>query len=114
VLHGTRLTDRPDGDIAVVIELARPVEMAELILFGHGLTTREREITRLVLQGRSTAEIAAALRRSPHTVQDHLKAVFAKVGVGSRQLVATVFAGPRRPPPRPPRRAHGYFTTTTR
>jgi hypothetical protein len=47
VLHGTRL----DRDIAVVIEPARPVEMAELIMLGHGLTTREREITRLVLQG---------------------------------------------------------------
>jgi DNA-binding CsgD family transcriptional regulator len=93
VLHGTRLGDGPDGDTAVIIEPARPVEMAELILLGHGLTSREREITRLVLQGRSTAEIAATLHVSPYTVQDHLKAVFAKVGVGSRrELVATVFA----------------------
>jgi hypothetical protein len=28
VPHGTRLADRPDGDIAVVIEPARPVKMA--------------------------------------------------------------------------------------
>ena len=31
---------RPDGDIAVVIEPARPVKMAELILLDHGRTTR--------------------------------------------------------------------------
>jgi hypothetical protein len=47
-------------------------------------------------------------------VQDHLKAVFAEVGVGNRQLVATVFAGPLRPHLGRPVGPHGYFTTTTR
>ena len=42
-----------------------------------------------VMAGRSSKEIAARLYISTHTVQDHLKAVFAKVGVSSRrELVA--------------------------
>ncbi|HEX4867163.1 MAG TPA: LuxR C-terminal-related transcriptional regulator [Acidimicrobiales bacterium] len=40
----------------------------------------------------STAETAAALFLSPHTVRDHVKTVFEKVGVSSRnELVARLF-----------------------
>jgi DNA-binding CsgD family transcriptional regulator/GAF domain-containing protein len=92
VLHGTLLGDGPDARTAVVLEPARPAELAELIVLAYGLTPRERSVTRLVVQGRSTAQIAAALHLSPFTVQDHLKAIFEKVGVHSRrELVAAVF-----------------------
>jgi DNA-binding CsgD family transcriptional regulator len=61
-------------------------------LGAYGLTPREREITALAAQGRSTKQIASALGISPFTVQDHLKAVFGKVGVQSRaELVAALY-----------------------
>lgn len=44
-------------------------------------------------QGRSTAEIVAALQISTHTLQEHLRAVFDRFGVGSRrELVAALMA----------------------
>jgi DNA-binding CsgD family transcriptional regulator len=92
VLHGSAVGDPSEGRAAVIIEPARSPEIAPLIVEAYGLSAREREVTQLVIQGLSTDEIAGRLFLSPYTVQDHLKAVFDKVGVRSRrELVAHVF-----------------------
>jgi DNA-binding CsgD family transcriptional regulator len=45
------------------------------------------------VRGLAIDEIAAALWLSRHTVRDHVKAIFGKVGVASRpELTATLFA----------------------
>ena len=69
-----------------------PARIASLLMAAYGLTEREQDVTRLVLQGNSTAEIAAQLRVSAQTVQQHLKSIFDKTGVRSRRdLVGKVF-----------------------
>jgi DNA-binding NarL/FixJ family response regulator len=55
-------------------------------------------VARLVLHGRSTVQIAEQLFLFPNTVQDYLKAIFAKVDVRSRrELVARIFAQQYQP-----------------
>jgi DNA-binding CsgD family transcriptional regulator len=83
VLHGSLVDGDPDGRVAVILEPARPPQIAPLVAMAYGLSPRERDIARLVLQGLSTSEIATELFLSPHTVQDYLKAIFDKVGVRS-------------------------------
>ncbi|WP_280400068.1 helix-turn-helix transcriptional regulator [Nocardia carnea] len=80
------------GPVALIIEPATPADLAVLIAEAHDLTTRELQITQLVVRGLTTAEIAGTLFLSPHTVRDHIKSVFAKVEVSSRgELVARLF-----------------------
>ena len=50
----------------------------------HHLTAREAEVLRLLCEGLKSAEIAERLHRSVRTVDHHLAAIFAKLGVGSR------------------------------
>ena len=48
------------------------------------LTTREQEIVRLVVDGRSNDEIGAALAIATKTVEGHLRRVFERLGIESR------------------------------
>jgi DNA-binding CsgD family transcriptional regulator len=89
-LHGEPITG-PDGQaqgIGVVIGPARSGTVLPVLAAAYGLTSREQEVVRCVFAGLSTREISARLRISSYTVQDHLKAIFAKVGVNSRGELA--------------------------
>jgi DNA-binding CsgD family transcriptional regulator len=48
------------------------------------LTSAQRAVFDLLLEGRGTDEIAGALGRSTFTVRNHIKAIFKAFGVGSR------------------------------
>ncbi|MBV9879198.1 MAG: response regulator transcription factor [Gemmatirosa sp.] len=53
-----------------------------------GLTPRERDVLRLVAQGRSNKEIAATLFLSLGTVKGYVSAILPKLGVGDRTQAA--------------------------
>lgn len=92
VLHGTPLLGNGKPRAAVIMELAHPARIVPLLMTAYSLTEREQEVTRLVLHGLSTIEIAAQLVLSAHTVQQHLKNIFDKTGVRSRrELVGKLF-----------------------
>ena len=98
VVQGSTLGGHGDACAAVTIEPARPHDLAQLIADACELTQQERAITQLVAQGLATRAIGTRLHVSPWTVQDHLKSIFAKVGVRSRgELVARVFFAHQAP-----------------
>ena len=111
VLHASPLVGGDEQQTAVAIEPAAGDQLTGLLMVAYGLTPREREICREVIAGHPTADIAENLTISAHTVQDHLKSVFAKMDVRSRgELVARrrpesapVALRRGRPPARPGR-----------
>jgi DNA-binding CsgD family transcriptional regulator len=52
------------------------------------LTAREIEVLRLIAVGQNNAQIAKRLCISPHTVQAHVRSMYAKTNVSSRNAVA--------------------------
>ena len=94
IVHASRLSGAARANaIAVILEPAQPSEIAPVIVRAYDLTERERDVVQHVIRGLSTTEIAELLFISANTVQDHLKAIFDKVGVRSRrELVARVWS----------------------
>jgi DNA-binding CsgD family transcriptional regulator len=85
-------SDGRPGETVVVIEPARPEDVAWLNVASYGLTAREEEVVGLVARGRTTREISAEIFVSEHTVQRHIQNAFEKVGVRNRgELVKRLF-----------------------
>lgn len=79
VLEGTS-----SPSVVMTLEPGTPATMNPLLMTLYGLTEREREVTALLLAGWPLADVARSLLLSVHTVRDHVKAVYAKVGVRTR------------------------------
>lgn len=91
--------------IAVTLEPVPPRERIELYARATGLTPREAELLHRLARGPSTRQVATEMGLSPHTVPDHLKAIFGKTGTRSRSaLVARALGAPATDPggPGPP------------
>jgi DNA-binding CsgD family transcriptional regulator len=80
------LDDAASGNVAAVVQPAPGELVLDTVLRAMGLSAREREVALLLAQGRPTKSIAATLGLSPWTVQDHVKAVYAKSGVSRADL----------------------------
>lgn len=80
---------------AAAVTAAPPVAPADddqQQLFEHyDLTEREREIACLMLKGRSVAHISSTLFLSPNTIRYHIKHLYQKTGVHSKQEFIDVF-----------------------
>ena len=74
-------------DIAVTLEESSGAERVDVFGRAFGLTIRERELFDHLVEGRNTREVAQRMFLSENTVQDHLKAIFAKTGVRSRRIL---------------------------
>lgn len=82
--------------LVVTIEEASAADRLDLFSRAFGLTTREHELLDLLATGSDTRAMARQMSLSEHTVQDHLKSIFAKTGARDRVTVLSRALGVRR------------------
>lgn len=80
-------------DIVVTMEASSPTERRDMFSRSHGLTGRETEVLCHLGDGRDTRTVARLMSISELTVQDHLKAIFAKTVTSSRRELLAVSLG---------------------
>jgi len=81
--------------LMLVIERASRQDVVRSALASYALTPRETEVATLVLRGYSNRRTADQLMLTEYTVEDHLKRIFAKVGVRTRTALASKILGAR-------------------
>jgi len=89
-LRATRMDSAgpvPERDIAVSIETTAPGGRVSLFARACGLSSREAELLDHVVTGAATRDIARLMFLSEHTVQDHLKSIFAKTATRTRRTL---------------------------
>lgn len=94
LLAASRLLGERDREdrVAVLLEPVKPSQLAPFLVDIYPLTERERDVTQLLVQGVAITRIGETLNISRHTVRDHVKSIFAKLGVVSRpELMAKLF-----------------------
>lgn len=82
-----------DSDIAVTIEETTPLERVTLFAQASGLSARESELLSHLVTGADTRELAGRMFLSEHTVQDHLKSIFAKTSTHNRRTLLSHVLG---------------------
>jgi len=92
-VHASNLDGAGGRQVAVVLDVAGSAQMSSLILAAYGLTPAQSRVAALVVQGWSTRSIVAELHISSNTLQEHLRAVFDKLGIGSRRELVAVLSG---------------------
>jgi DNA-binding CsgD family transcriptional regulator len=93
LLQGGRMHGAANDSPHVTVSLmpAPRSDLTSLLLRLHALSARQREVAQLLISGLRTDQIAAHLHISPHTLHDHVKAIFTKLGVqGRAELMALV------------------------
>ncbi|MWK40579.1 GAF domain-containing protein [Actinomadura sp. J1-007] len=83
-LQGAGSHAAPDM-MAVTIRPTTGTELLPAMAAWHGLTPREQTVVERALEGMPSKQIARRLDVSPHTVNDHLKAIYRKTGVSARE-----------------------------
>ena len=78
---------RDARNIAVTIEDTPQPSGRPMFARAHGLSSRETELLNHLIQGTDTHELARLMFLSEHTVQDHLKSIFAKTSVHNRRTL---------------------------
>jgi DNA-binding CsgD family transcriptional regulator len=61
-----------------------------MLVDAYGLTTRQRDVLRRILLGRSMTRVAHSLGISERTAQDRRKAIYRRIGVSSRSELAAM------------------------
>jgi DNA-binding CsgD family transcriptional regulator len=98
VLIHEHLLTRLRSDLPAAVDLPPAASTAEGAVATGRLSPKQRIALRLLLSGDSEKQIAAKLRRSPHTVHMHVKAVYRALGVTSRaELFSKFLHRPDRP-----------------
>jgi DNA-binding CsgD family transcriptional regulator len=93
-VHASPLHGGGEQSTVLILEEPAPGELASLLLASHGVTGAQARVVALVLRGYSTKQIVGQLAISQYTVQEHLRAVFDKLGVRSRQELAAALMRP--------------------
>lgn len=93
-LAGTDTSER--GAIAVSIEETPGAERLDVYARSHAFSPREERLVRLLARSLDTHELAEAMSISEYTVGDHIKSIFGRTGLNSRNAVLTAVLGADR------------------
>jgi DNA-binding NarL/FixJ family response regulator len=88
--HDITIDFTAQDKLGAPIIIARPKHAAMLPI---SLTPRQRQIATEVSRGLSNKEVAGLLGISPATVKDHMSAILAAVGLGSRAALIALMHG---------------------
>lgn len=97
VLRGSYLgaqDSEPGVTVLIALEVSAAEPLSESSLRQRfGLTPRESEVARLIVEGKSNLAIARLMGISPHTAHHYTERVLLKIGVRSRGEIAAKVLG---------------------